>query len=100
MKTAKDLNVDKVGRASRKIAILVHPERYKIAEMLNENGQMSVAQLIEKTNLSQTKVTDHLRHMYNHQLLLKQRVNKRIVFSVNRELIDYIADFTDKFHNK
>jgi len=77
----RGVDPDLLNRAAQTIRVLGHPDRIKIAEVL-EAGDATVTQIQEKVELPQAIVSQHLARLRAHGIVASTREGQNVVYSL------------------
>ncbi len=75
---------------------IAQTSRLKIIRLLVEYGELCVNDIMKRLNLSQVKVSQHLRVMKYQELVTCRRNGHRQFYSINRERIDELIEVLRK----
>ncbi|MEY4593473.1 MAG: hypothetical protein RIR18_2368 [Pseudomonadota bacterium] len=90
-KIIADCNDKEIDLMARRIKVLSHPLRLKIALMLTE-GELSVNEIFEKIGTSQPNISHHLLTLHDLNLLKSRKVHNRVFYSIaNPRLIELLG---------
>ena len=64
---------------------LSHPERLRVLCHLVEEGELSVAELLERIPLSASALSQHLAKMREDGLVASRREAKRVYYTIRRD---------------
>ena len=67
------------------MAQLSHPERLRVLCHLVEEGELSVAQLLERIDLSPSALSQHLARMRDDGLIAARRASKSVFYTIRRD---------------
>ena len=70
------------AKIAERIKALAEPTRFKILELLSLE-EMCVCEIIEKFNMSQPAISQHLKILRQAELISGRREGKRIFYSLN-----------------
>lgn len=85
MNTTKNrLDADKLARVSEVLKAIAHPIRLNVLEELQEHQRLSVSELMEKTGIAQSLLSNHLIRMKDKGILKSTRDKQKIFY----ELVD------------
>ena len=71
----------RLNQAAQTIRVLGHPERIKIAEVL-EAGDATVTQIQDQVELPQATVSQHLARLRAHGIVSATREGQNVVYSL------------------
>ena len=71
--------------ASRVLGLLSHPVRLKIVCQLSETGELSVGELWENTDFSQSALSQHLAKLRAAGLVTTRRKHQSIFYRIARD---------------
>lgn len=81
------------GKLVRVLKALAHPRRFRMIQEIAAAGELSCGQIGECFPLSQPTVSHHLKILGDAGLLLVRHKAQHHFISVNRVLIDQVAEF-------
>lgn len=85
MNTIKNrLNAEKLARVSEVLKAIAHPIRLNVLEELQEHKRLSVSELMDKTGIAQSLLSNHLIRMKDKGILKSTRDKQKIFY----ELVD------------
>lgn len=91
-------NEQQLQVAVRTMAQLSHPQRLRVLCLLVEEGELSVAELLERVPLSASALSQHLAKMREEGLLSYRREHKNIIYSIQRDDIREILALLHKLY--
>ncbi len=74
------------------LKVLGHPQRLKIIDALRALGEMNVSEIVRKTKLSQTTVSQHLSKMKATNLVICRRDSRQVVYWISTEIAFVVAE--------
>jgi len=74
-----------VDLAARTMAQLSHPQRLRVLCHLVEEGELSVAQLLQRIPLSPSALSQHLTKMREEGLIASRRSAKNVYYTIQRD---------------
>ena len=77
------LKPEALKKASETLKILAHPQRLRLVELLESEGEVPVYTLVEATEFPQAVVSQHLNHMRRIGLLCAERRGKEMWYSID-----------------
>lgn len=77
----RGMDPDRLAQAAQTIRVLGHPERIKIAEVL-EAGDATVTEIQDKVELPQATVSQHLARLRAHGIVSATREGQNVVYSL------------------
>ena len=83
-KNNKELDLNYL-EASEIMKLLSNPQRIAIVCNLANEGELSVNELVNKLNLSQSALSQHLIKLKNKKILKCRRDHNKQIYSVNSE---------------
>ena len=79
---------------------LGHPQRLRILDALKQQGELSVTELVRRTKLPQSVVSQHLAKMRATHLVLSRRESRSVVYWLATEIAFVVADcYRRKYEN-
>ena len=72
----------KLKRISRMLKTIGHPSRLRIIELLLLGSKLSVKDIYERINISQSSASQHLRSLEEIGILQSEREGKQIFYSI------------------
>lgn len=78
----QDLSIADLARMAKVLKLLAHPYRLKIVDLLDTGGDAPVHRLIERLDLPQAVVSNHLQKMRHLGLVESERRGKEVWYSV------------------
>lgn len=100
MKSALNIDIQKLEFAAKKVRSVTHPARIQIIKLLEENDSMSVTQIYEKLNILQAETSHHLALLREYGVLKKVRTGKMSIYSLNKEVLEVIIKVADDLDKK
>ena len=88
-------NETNLREASRVLGLLSHPVRLKIVCQLSEAGELSVGDLWENTDFSQSALSQHLAKLREAGLVTTRRQQQSIFYRIAR---DDVAELLHTLH--
>lgn len=76
------LKVESLEKAAETLKLLAHPQRLRIIEVLEREGEVPVHVLMEETQFPQAVVSQHLNRMRRSGLLNAKRNGKEVWYSI------------------
>jgi DNA-binding transcriptional ArsR family regulator len=76
------ISVERLKAAARALRVLAHPQRLRIVEALEADGEKPVRALVEHTGLPQAAVSHHLARMRAAGLVAAERRGKEMYYRV------------------
>jgi ArsR family transcriptional regulator, virulence genes transcriptional regulator len=83
--TTSDRLAEKAGEAEQLLSILANRRRLIILCNLMVNGELSVGQLVQRLDLAQSALSQHLALMRQAQIVSTRRVGTTIYYSLTDE---------------
>lgn len=77
----------KVKRVARLMKTVSHPKRLEIIEILLTHGRMSVKDIYEMVNISQSNASQHLKSLEDIDVLSSERDGKNIFYQIENKQI-------------
>jgi DNA-binding transcriptional ArsR family regulator len=90
------LNADLFINASEMLKAMAHPMRIAILRLLNNGKSLSVSEIHEMLDISQSCASHHLSIMKNKNIVVCKRKGKNIFYSISQERISTIIDCVQK----
>lgn len=78
----QDLSIADLARMAKVLKLLAHPYRLKIVDILETEDTVPVHALMERLDLPQAVVSNHLQKMLRAGLVARQRRGKECWYSV------------------
>ena len=78
----QNLSIDDLARMAKVLKLLAHPYRLKIVDILETEDTVPVHTLMERLDLPQAVVSNHLQKMLRAGLVACQRRGKEVWYSV------------------
>lgn len=78
---------------------LAHPTRIAIIELL-ENGEMSAGELMEKLEMEQANISQHLAVLRAKQLVINRKVGNQVFYSVRDPIINKVLALMRRYFQK
>ena len=78
---------------------LNHPLRQKMIQLIHAQGRMTVTQLFTKMRLEQSVASNHLALLRTQKLLLAEKQQKFVFYSVNYGRLKKVQESVEKFLN-
>ena len=79
-------------RARRVLMLMSHPERLKVLCHLSMDGEMSVGQLLERTELSGSALSQHLAKLRKEGLVATRKERQSVYYRVGRADVGKILE--------
>ena len=98
MALSKNIDVDRLERAAKKIKIISHPIRIEMIKLLEENEKLNVTELYERLRIQQAEASFHLNLLKNQAILKKVRAGKMSFYSVNNKNLEQIIKIVDQLN--
>jgi ArsR family transcriptional regulator len=76
----------------RVLKALADPTRFRMVQEIAHGGELSCNQVAERFNLSQPTISHHMKILFEAGLLTQRTEGKHHYTSVDRKLLDSIAD--------
>ena len=76
------MSTEAVAYAAEMLRQLAHPARLKIIDLLHTADELSVGEISEYLNLTQSTTSQHLNQMRRAKLLVSERRGKAVWYSV------------------
>ena len=95
----KSISTEFIQMAARILKTLGHPDRIKIVEFL-ENGEKTVGQIQREFNLLQPVTSQHLKVMYDRNIVTFRQVGPRYFYSLANRFILNILDCMSEVQEK
>lgn len=76
---------------------LNHPLRQKMIIMIHDQGRMTVTQLFTKMGLEQSVTSNHLAMLRSQKLLLTEKQQKFVFYSVNYGKLKKVQESIEKY---
>jgi DNA-binding transcriptional ArsR family regulator len=83
--TTSSYDAAKVKRISRLLKALSNPGRLAIVDLLLEKQQLSVNEIAEQTQLSQSHASQHLKQLEEIGLLISERDGKHMFYHIHNQ---------------
>ena len=83
--------------ASNLLRACTHPLRLQLISFIAENKSINVNSIYQALNLEQSVASQHLKILRDANVVLTNREGKFIFYSLNYELLEQIADSTQKY---
>lgn len=80
-------------KASNLFKVISDPTRIRILESL-KNGELSVNEIVESLNISQSAISHQLRLLRENNLVKTKRVGKNIFYSISDNHVSLILEQT------
>lgn len=77
---------------------LSHPHRLRVLCLLVEEGELSVADMLERIPLSPSALSQHLSKMKEEGLLRSRRVGKNVYYAIERQDVQQILDLLHQLY--
>ena len=87
-----------ICRASRTMDQLSHPHRLRVLCLLVEEGELSVADMLERIPLSPSALSQHLSKMKEDGLLRSRRVGKNVCYAIERQDVLQILELLHQLY--
>lgn len=94
-----DFDIEHLERAANRLKAIAHPVRIAIIELLDNDGPSSVSDIFEKLGIEQASASHHLNILKNRGILKSVRTGKKIIYSLNNEIIGEIVNCLSRCHN-
>ena len=78
----QNLSIEDLARMAKVLKLLAHPYRLKIVDILETEDAVPVHALVERLDLPQAVVSNHLKKMLRAGLVACQRRGKEVWYSV------------------
>ena len=78
----KTIPEEQINSVSNLFSILSHPIRIKILWLLKKKKQISVHELQNELNISQSNASQHLALLRTHKLVIEERKGKEVYYSL------------------
>lgn len=88
----RQVNNDKLQKATEVMRALAHPLRIEIIKYIDSQGYASVKQVYLHFSMDKTDLTNHLRMLRLAKLILPQKANNKVVYSLNYDKLERITD--------
>jgi ArsR family transcriptional regulator len=88
-RAAADLDDAAILRALKALA---DPTRFRIVEEVARSGELSCGQVVERCEMAQPTISHHMKILNDAGLLITRSEGKHHFVTVNRDLIDALAD--------
>jgi len=86
-----DFDLEHLEKAANRLKAMAHPLRIAIIEMLDTNGPLSVSAIFANLDIEQASASHHLNILKNRGILKSERIGKKIIYSLNNEIIGEIV---------
>ena len=96
MKTRINFDVPKIEFTAKKVRSIAHPIRVQIIRLLEDNEKLNVTQIVDKINVLQAETSHHLGILREFGILKKVRQGKMSIYSLNKDVLDSIINFSDE----
>ncbi len=83
---------DTIEEIAEDLRILGHPQRLKILDALKTLGELNVSEIMRRTKLPQTTVSQHLAKMKSTNLVISRRESRKVVYWISTEIAAVVAD--------
>ena len=93
-----DFDLQHLEKAANRLKAMAHPIRIAIIEMLDANGPLSVSDIFVKLEIEQASASHHLNILKNRGILKSERTGKKIIYSLNSEIISEIVQCLSRCH--
>src|SRR5215203_1308153 len=102
MSFAAPLQIDNVlfFQGKELFRALNHPLRQKIIHLIHQNGRMTVTQLFTHLGLEQSVTSNHLALLRSQKLLLAEKQQKFVFYSVNYQTLKKVQECVEKFFER
>ncbi len=87
-----------ICRAARTMNQLSHPHRLRVLCLLVEEGELSVADLLERVPLSPSALSQHLSKLKDEGLLRSRRLGKNVYYAIERSDIMQILELLHRLY--
>lgn len=84
--------LDLTEEIAEDLRILGHPQRLRILDVLKQQGELSVTELVRRTKLPQSVVSQHLSKMRATHLVLSRRESRSVVYWLATEIAFVVAE--------
>lgn len=84
--------LDLTEEIAEDLRILGHPQRLRILDELKQQGELSVTELVRRTKLPQSVVSQHLAKMRATHLVLSRRESRNVVYWLATEIAFVVAE--------
>ena len=100
--TSATLNIDHIllYQGKELFRALNHPLRQKMIQMIHEQGRMTVTQLFTQMGLEQSVTSNHLAMLRAQKLLLTEKQQKFVFYSLNYARLRKLQESIDKYLNR
>ena len=96
---AKSISTEFIQMAARILKTLGHPDRIKIVEFL-EDGEKTVGQIQREFNLLQPVTSQHLKVMYDRNIVTFRQEGTRYFYTLANKFILKILDCMSEVQEK
>lgn len=93
-----DFDLDHLEKAANRLKAMAHPLRIAIIEMLDKKGPLSVSDIFVKLEIEQASASHHLNILKTRGILKSERTGKKIIYSLNNEIIGEIVQCLSRCH--
>ena len=92
-------NIDKLKRVSRMMKVLSNQGRLLVVDLLLSHGSLTVGEIAEHADLSQSNASQHLKSLETAGVLGSERKGKSISYSIShpgiKKLMSCIGECVD-----
>ena len=86
----------KFKRVARLMKTVGHPSRLMIIDLLLEHGKLSVGEIQEAVNISQSNASQHLRALEDIGVLFSERDGKSVLYGIeNKQIFNLLQCVND-----
>jgi DNA-binding transcriptional ArsR family regulator len=77
------IDIQKIDESTSLLVAMNHPLRIQILELISKNQSMSVNAIYHSLGLDQSITSQHLRVLRDHNLVVKMKQGKYMLYSIN-----------------
>lgn len=74
------------------LRVLGHPQRLRILDELRLQGELTVSELVRRTKLSQSSVSQHLSKMRATGIVMARRDSRQVSYWIGTEIAAVVAE--------
>ncbi len=83
---------DTIEELAEDLRVLGHPQRLKILDALRRMGELNVSEIVRRTKLPQTIVSQHLSKMKATNIVMARRESRKVVYWISTEIAAVTAE--------
>lgn len=91
------LNGKKIKTAAEILRAVANPVRFQILSFIHEQQKANVDKICRTLQLEQSHTSQHLKVLREANLVLTHRKGKHIFYSLNYEVMQLLAELTQRF---